>query len=284
MLHAERAERPVGNEPALWRGQLPRLLPDAHKYSRGAVTVLSGAVHATGAARLAAAAALRTGAGIVTIASPSEAVPVNAGYLAALVVKPSNDVASFRALLGKSDGAVVVGPAAGVGEGTADRVLAALETGWGVVIDADAITSFADQPERLFATIRTRRGATVLTPHEGEFPRLFPDLEGSRSSRALAAAQRSGAVVVLKGRETLIAAPDGRLVVNRGAPPDLATAGAGDVLCGVVAALLAGGMAAFDAAAAAVWIHGAAGTRAGPGLIADDLPAAIRTVMNDLRA
>jgi hydroxyethylthiazole kinase-like uncharacterized protein yjeF len=275
------------NAPALWHHLLPRAAPDQHKYSRGAVLVLSGDESHSGAARLAAAAALRCGAGLVTIASPARALAINAGYLAALIVRPCEDEKDFAALL--EDGrvtAAVVGPGAGVAAATAGKTLAALASRAAVVIDADAVTSFRDAPDRLFGAIQGRAAATLLTPHAGEFARLFPDLAGdaSRQRQARAAAERSGAVIVLKGARTVIAAPDGRLVVNGNAPPHLATAGSGDVLCGIAAALLAGGMSGFEAAAAAVFVHGAAGERAGWGLIADDLPTAARAVLAALIA
>ena len=171
---------------------------------------------------------------------------------------------------------MLVGPGNGVGEQTRERALAALEAGRAVVLDADALTSFQDKPRRLFRAIKSR---CVLTPHEGEFSRLFPDTGGDKLTRARAAADESGAVVLLKGADTVIAAPDGRAAINCNAPATLATAGTGDVLAGLIVGLLAQGMNSFDAACAAAWLHGAAGAAFGPGLIAEDLPEALPGIL-----
>jgi hydroxyethylthiazole kinase-like uncharacterized protein yjeF len=272
------------NDPTLWRAHLQPPAPGAHKYLRGHAFVVSGPAYATGAARLAAAAALRTGAGLVTVLSPPDAVLVNAAQLTAIMVRPfdhADDIA--RILADPRAGAVVIGPGNGVGTGTRENVEAALATGIASVLDADALTSFADEPQRLFELIGSGGGPVVLTPHEGEFGRLFK-AEGPKIERARAAAQTSGAVVVLKGPDTVIAAPDGRLAINANATADLATAGSGDVLAGMIAGLLAQGVPAFEAAAAAVWIHGAAGAALGRGLIAEDLPAAIPAVLQSFGA
>ncbi len=244
--------------------ELPSLAPTAHKFERGHVAVLSGPFHATGAARLSAAGAARI-AGYVTVLSSGSALAANAAHLTSTVLRRADTPEQIAAALAKVD-AVVAGP--GLGDDR-DKLLAVLGTGKPVVLDADAFTLFADTPDALFAAIQA---PAVLTPHEGEFVRMFGALPGSKIHRARAAAARAGAVVVLKGADTVVAAPDGRAAVNRDAPPSVATAGSGDVLSGVIAALLARGLSPFDAACAGVALHSRAGRRAGPGLIADDLP------------
>ncbi|MEX1147145.1 MAG: ADP/ATP-dependent (S)-NAD(P)H-hydrate dehydratase, partial [Sphingomonadales bacterium] len=175
------------------------------------------------------------------------------------------------------------GPGNGVTPATRQRVEMVLKGGKrSVVLDADALTVFADRPTDLFNLLHDN---CVITPHDGEFFRLFPELKSvpGKLDRARRAAEISGAIVLLKGADTVIAAPDGRVVINDNAPADLATAGAGDVLAGMVAGLLAQGMAAFDAAAAAVWVHGRAACNFGPGLVAGDLPAGIPSVLGELK-
>lgn len=276
------------NDPVLWARALPGLPPDGHKYDRGHVLALSGPIAATGAARLAAMAALRAGAGLVTVGSPPDALAVNAAHLTAIMLRPIAEAADLAECLGDTRyNTVVIGPGHGVTERTAECVGVALRSTAGVVLDADALTVFAETPDTLFRLTRDRGdSATVMTPHEGEFRRLFPDLaDGSGQSkvdRARAAADRSAAVVVLKGADTVIAVPDGRAVINDNAPPWLATAGSGDVLAGCIAGFLAQGMPAFEAASAAVWCHGAAASRFGQGLIAEDLPSGLPTVLAGL--
>jgi NAD(P)H-hydrate epimerase len=279
------------NSPAVWRRELPRPDAESHKYARGAVLVLSGPAHQTGAARLAARAALRSGAGIVTLASPLPAVAVNAAHLTAVMVAPFSDVRGFEALL--ADGrrrAIVVGPGAGVGPELRRLSAAALTRPAErrtIVVDADALTSFAGQAARLASLIARGGHAAVMTPHEGEFARLFAgaasvQAEDSKLQRARAAARLTGAVVVLKGADTVVAAPDGRASIGWDLPPTLATAGSGDVLAGLVAGLAAQGSPAFEAASAAVWLHGACARSFGPGLIAEDLPEALPGVLRGL--
>jgi len=223
----------------------------------------------TGAARMAARAAARTGAGLTTIAVSEIALPIYAAALTSIMVKPLASPEDFDRLLGDHRfSAFLIGPGAGTGEETRARVLAMLRTGRPTLIDADAITAFREDPSALDRAIV---GPCVLTPHDGEFRRLF-DPSGDKLTRTRAAARRSGAVIVLKGCDTVIAAPDGRAVINSNAPPTLATGGAGDVLSGIVLGLLAQGMEPFLAAAAAVWLHGAAAADFGAGLIAEDLP------------
>jgi ADP-dependent NAD(P)H-hydrate dehydratase / NAD(P)H-hydrate epimerase len=267
------------NGPALWLDAYPWPAPDAHKYRRGEVLVAGGAMM-TGAARLAARSAARVGAGMVTLAAPESAWPIYASSLTGTIVRPTRTLRDFAALLADPRrNAVLVGPGAGVEDGTRDRALAALVTRRAVVLDADAITVFASHPRMLFAAIA---GPTVMTPHEGEFARLFT-AAGDKLARARAAAKESGAVIVLKGHDTVIAAPDGRAVVNGNAPADLATAGSGDVLSGLVVGLLAQGLDPFRAASAAVWLHGEAAREFGPGLVAEDLIAGLPAVLRRLK-
>lgn len=275
--------RTVLNGPALWRDRFPRYELDTHKYRRGHAVVLSGSAHRTGAARLAARTALRAGAGLVTVASQPEAVAINASHLTAAMVEPIADEAAWTAFLADArKTAVLIGPGAGLTAATHRHVAVALASHAAVVLDADALTVFAHEPEALFGSIRGRQSPVVLTPHEGEFARLFPDLASDRLTRSRAAAQRSGAVILLKGPDTVIAAPNGRTAINANAPPWLATAGSGDVLAGLVIGLLAAGMPAFEAAAAAAWLHGDVASRLGPGLIAEDLPETLPGVLRDL--
>jgi ADP-dependent NAD(P)H-hydrate dehydratase / NAD(P)H-hydrate epimerase len=273
------------NAPQLWRKSFPAPRVDDHKYARGHVLVVSGDVAATGAARLSARGALRAGAGLVTLASPRDALAVNAAALTAVMVRAVDSVAEFaEQLADKRFNACALGPGAGVGARTVDFVHAALAAQRSLVLDADALTSFADAPDRLFSAIKAQsEPQVVLTPHEGEFPRLFSDLSNkhpgrSKLERVRAAAERSGAIVLLKGPDTTIAAPDGRAAIAANAPPWLATAGAGDVLSGMIAGLMAQGVDAFEAAAMGVWMHGEAAREAGPGLIAEDLPEVLPAV------
>jgi len=281
--------RAVANDPALWRSQFPFPRIDGHKYSRGHAVVVSGPMSTTGAARLAARAALRAGAGLVTIASPRDALPVHAAANTAVMVRRTDGTEGLRALLAdRRLNAVVLGPGGGAGWELREEVLVALAGARAVVLDADALTSFADDPQRLSAAIAARAGQpTVLTPHDGEFARLFgAQAEGaqiqSRLDRASRATRASGAIVVLKGPDTVIAHPDGRTAINQNAPPWLATAGTGDVLAGLVAGLLAQGMPAFEAASAAVWLHGEAAAAAGPGMISEDLSEVLPVVYRRL--
>ena len=278
------------NSPSLWRDALRRLGPRSHKYARGAALVLSGPAHATGAARLAARAALRVGAGIVSIASPTNSVRVNAAHLTAIMVVPFAGPPAFEALLAdERRRAIALGPGAGVGPELRKLVAAALTRpaeGRTIVLDADALTSFAGEADKLGALIARGGHAAIMTPHEGEFARLFGgavgvNAEDDKLARARAAARLVGAVVVLKGPDTVVAAPDGRASIGWDLPPTLATAGSGDVLTGFAAGLAAQGLPAFEAASAAVWLHGAAARAFGPGLIAEDLPEALPGVLRE---
>lgn len=284
--------RTFANDLALWRAAFPVPRVDGHKYARGHAVVVSGAMPTTGAARLAARAALRAGAGLVTIASPRDALVVHAAGELAVMVRPADGADELRSLLeDRRLNAVVLGPGGGVGEGMRARVSAVLDGERAVVLDADALTSFASEPQALFTAISRHERPVVLTPHEGEFARLFGNAgqaadAPSKLERARHASRRSGAVVLLKGPDTVIAAPDGRAAINENAPPWLATAGAGDVLAGMIGGLLAQGMPGFEAACAATWLHGEAGTIAGPGLISEDLsetlPAIYRRLFENL--
>jgi hydroxyethylthiazole kinase-like uncharacterized protein yjeF len=277
------------NAPALWADRFPVPQPGGHKYHRGHAVVVSGDRSHTGAARLAARGALRAGAGLVTIATPRDALAVNAAGNLAVMVRAVDGADELRTLLADARlNALVLGPGGGVGGPMRDMVLAALAGERAVVLDADALTSFADAPEGLFDAIARRGSApTVLTPHEGEFARVFNKVtqaseHASKCDRAKAAAAASGAIVLLKGTDTVVATPAGRVSIAENAPPWLATAGSGDVLAGFVAGLLAQGMPAFEAASAATWLHGETGGEAGPGLIAEDLPEALRMVYRRL--
>jgi len=270
----------VADDPAWWLADFPRPGPDSHKYRRGHALVVGGAAM-TGAGRLAAKSAARLGAGLVTVAAPQAVFPIYAGALTGVIVASVADQDGFAALLGDTRrNAALIGPGAGVGVATQAQTLAILAAQKRTVLDADALTAFSDDPGILFAAIRS---PCVMTPHEGEFARLF-DPSGSKPERARRAARRSGAVVLLKGADTVVAAPDGRVAINANAPPQLATAGSGDVLAGMVLGLLAQGMEPFAAAAAAAWLHGAAGSRVGPGLVAEDLVEALPAVLNALTA
>ncbi|WP_235075856.1 NAD(P)H-hydrate dehydratase [Asticcacaulis sp. AC460] len=267
------------NSPDLWADSFPHPAADGSKYDRGHAVVLGGPMAATGAARLAARAALRIGAGLVSIVCDPSALMVYATALQAVMTKTVRDEAAFTELVNDARvTAVLMGPAAGVNDRTRNLVLAALNAGKACVLDADAITVFRDTPEALFAAIRS---PVLLTPHAGEFARLFGEAS-DREADALRAAQASGAVVLLKGRDTVIAAPDGRVVLNRDAPPWLATAGSGDVLAGFASGLIAQGMAVFEAACAAGWIHAECARAFGPGLIAEDLEAEVPSLLRTL--
>ena len=271
------------NGPGLWLDAFPWPATAAYKHSRGWLMVVSGPMSHTGAARLASRAGLRIGAGLATVLSPPDALAVNAGALEAVMVAPFGNEGELADAAARAT-AAVIGPAAGVGLATHANVLALAETGAALVVDADALTSFRAEPERLFRALDAR---DVLTPHPGEFERVFPGLLKSSPERIAAArtaAERAGAVVLLKGPDTVIAAPDGRAAVNTNGTPWLATAGSGDVLAGFIGGLLAQGMASFEAACAAAWIHAEAGAAFGPGLIAEDLPELAPEVLGRLLA
>jgi len=269
------------NGPALWADRLVWPGSESHKHARGRLIVVSGEGNSTGAARLAARAGLRIGAGLVTVLSPPDALLVNGAHLEAVMLKPFETDMELEAEAMMVD-AAVIGPAAGVTESTVSNLFALARTGAGLVIDADALTVFKDDSEEMFQVLDRD---DVLTPHPGEFERLFKGLLAASPERITAArtaAQRSGTVVLLKGSDTVIAAPDGRAVVNGNGSPWLATAGSGDVLSGFIGGLIAQGLDSFEAACAAVWMHSEAAAAFGPGLIAEDLPGLIPAVLKRL--
>ena len=289
------APRTSLNTPAAWLHHLPEPSLAGHKYARGHAVVVSGPIGQTGAARLCARGALRIGAGLVTVATPAEALPVHATALTAIMTRVADDADGLGAILGDPrKNAVAMGPGLGVGAGTRALVHAALAAPVSgdhdapprsVVLDADALTSFADEPQTLFDAIAASGHAVVLTPHDGEFAKLFGsvlDVKAPKPERVRAAAAVSGATVILKGPDTTIAHPDGRASIAMSEAPWLATAGSGDVLAGMVAGLLAQAMPAFEAACAAVWMHAEAARRFGPGLIAEDIPDALPPVLRQL--
>ena len=296
------------NVPALWRDGLPLPAISGHKYSRGHVLVVSGGPWSTGAARLAARGALRAGAGLVTLASPREALTINASQLTAIMLAPCDGPEELTAILNDPRfNAVVLGPGLGVGEATRALVRAALESnsqGRSVLLDADALTSFAGSLKDLATCIRASKKSVIFTPHEGEFAKLFKaqageveskpqtadalsqarptNTQAGKLNRVRTAAARAGATVVLKGPDTVIARPDGKASIAFDAPPWLATAGSGDVLAGIIAGLSAQGMDAFGAASAGCWLHSDAARAFGAGLIAEDLPEQLPGVLRGL--
>jgi len=253
------------NDPVLWKDFVPAPGVATHKYDRGHVLLVSGEAM-TGAIRLAALAARRAGAGLATVVAPAKAADILRGCEAGTIVAPLDRYAEL--LSDPRYNVVVVGPGSGVSAETRLNVLNALLADKKTVLDADALTSFAGNPDDLFRRTGER---CVMTPHEGEFRKLWGKVEGDKIARARHAAMRSGGIVLLKGADTVIAHPDGRAIVNSNAPPWLATAGAGDVLAGMIAGYMAQGMQPFWAAAAACWLHGKTAQRIGPGMIAEDM-------------
>lgn len=268
----------VHNHPMVWGRQMPQPADDVHKHQRGHVKVVSGGVSQTGAARLAAKAALRIGAGLVTVVSPPDALLVNAAHLTAVMLEKLDQAKpSFE-----SATAAVIGPAAGVNEDTKQRVLEALATDCKVVLDADALSVFEANPSELFERLRV---SDVLTPHFGEFKRLFGNLAEQGLNKIELARQASlqaGCIVLLKGPDTVIAAPDGRVVVSNHSIRWLATAGSGDVLAGFIAGLMGQGMESLVAAGMAAWVHGEAARRVGAGLISEDLEKMVPDILSAL--
>ncbi|MGE0754808.1 MAG: NAD(P)H-hydrate dehydratase [Alphaproteobacteria bacterium] len=276
------------NSPLLWRDSFVLPTPESNKYSRGHTLVVGADLGHTGASKLAALGALRAGSGLVSVACTPKALPVYAASLTAVMTKNAADLKQLDALVkDEKTTAILAGPGAGTGETTRQQVLQILSHEKPTVLDADALSAFKTTPKTLFGAIS---GDVVLTPHQGEFDRLFGHKEneelfrfdGLKHERARHAAKYSGAVVVYKGNDTVIASPDGRIAINAEAPVWLATAGSGDVLAGVIAGLMAQGMPAFEAACAGVWIHSRAAASFGPGLIAEDIPSALPAVYSEL--
>ncbi len=267
------------NTPDLWLDEWPTLNYHSHKYTRGHTMVVGGET-ITGAARLSALAAARIGSGLTSLLVPQSAFSIYAASMLSVMVKPYADQVTFsHHILDKKIKCFVIGPGAGVNPNTRWQVLQLLQAGKALVLDADALTVFAGNLSALTNAIQS---PCVLTPHEGEFKRLF-ELTEDRIKSTQKAAKLANAIVVLKGAETIIAAPDGNVIVNRDAPPTLATGGSGDVLAGLIAGLLAQGMHAFKAAAAANWVHSQAAKLFGPGLIAEDLPGSVPQVLKQLQ-
>lgn len=259
---------------SIGRPELSPLAEGTHKYSRGHAIVMSGPALRTGAARLAAQAALTVGAGLVTIVGPRDALNEHAAHVTAIMLRVKDAEFSF---IDDRVRAIIVGPGAGVSKALADDVLALLAKRIPMVLDADALSCFADNPDRLFASLYPQ---VVLTPHEGEFSRLFPDITlANRAAAAREAASRADCTILLKGSHTIIASPDDRFAINHHASPWLATAGSGDILAGIIGGLLAQGLAAFEGAATGAWLHGDVGIRFGPGLTADMMPEQIPAVL-----
>lgn len=269
------------NHLSLFAAALRRPSFGAHKFSRGAAAVMSGPRLKTGAARLAARAALRVGAGIVTLVAPKSAADEIAAHVTALMVREADDAAALADFLADPRvTACIIGPGAGADAATRAKTLAALDSQARCVLDADALTAFEANPAELYSHLRAD---DVLTPHGGEFARLFPSLKDEpRIIAARRAAEEAKAALVMKGADTIIAHPDGRAIINANAPADLATAGSGDVLAGLIGGLIAQGAPSFEAAAAGVFLHSAAAQIVGPGLIAEDLAEALPAVFRAL--
>ncbi|MFZ1814743.1 MAG: NAD(P)H-hydrate dehydratase [Rhizobiaceae bacterium] len=271
------------NAPTLWKHVFPCPSEDGHKYDRGHALVVSGARLRTGAARLAAMAGLRSGAGLVTLACERDASDEIANHVTALMVREYEGPAGLGALLAdKRLTSIVIGPGGGVGADMRDKVEVCLRSKRVCVLDADALSSFSDDSHRLFSLLGKSEEQSVLTPHAGEFARLFDSMGENKLARTIQAASTSRSIVVFKGADTVIAAPDGRAAINANAPAWLATAGTGDVLAGLIGGLLAQGMPAYEAACAGVWLHGEAAQLLGPGLIAEDLQKQLPAILAPL--
>ncbi len=271
------------NAPDLWRDDFPKRQTTGHKYTNGHVLCVSGLMGSTGAIRLAAMGALRIGAGLVTVAAPGAVMMTHAAHLTEIMlIKADNGAMLGEIAEDKRKNVILIGPGLGLDGNARGKVLAALASNGMLVLDADALTIFADDPQELFAKIKARTAPVILTPHGGEFARLFAVGLGSKLEAAAVAAEQSGAFVVYKGADTVIAAPNGPAFVNTNGSVHLASAGSGDVLAGIIAGLMAQNMPPLAAACAAVWYHGAAGTNLGPGLIASDIPVALPNLLKQI--
>jgi len=275
------------NAPELWHKHLSGPAAGAHKYTRGHTVVVSGKASATGAARLAARGALRMGSGLVTVASPPDAVLVNAAHLTAIMVRKFRGADGLAEVLSdERHNAVVIGPGAGVGEATRENILACLASSAHVVLDADALMSFVGHQQVLRDAVDDKaKGSVVITPHAGEYARFFDGGSASSLADVRMRSAKQKWVTVAKGPTTIVAEPGeaGRAAINTNAPPTLATAGSGDVLTGFIASLLAQGLPAFEAASAAVWLHGECANAFGQGLIAEDLPEMLPAALQNLQ-
>lgn len=279
-------ESATDNEPLLWQNALPQLNEHSHKYNRGHALIFSGGLTNTGAARLAAMSAARIGAGLVTVLSPSDALPVHAAHLTSIMLRETRTIQdALDCIKNRQVRAALIGSAYGLGIKTRNDCLQLLEKSSirALILDADALSSFEKETPSLFAAIHASQTETVLTPHAGEFARLFPDLAQddslTKAEKATQAAIRAGGCIVYKGSQTIVAMPDGKYSYNENGTPFLATAGSGDVLAGMITGLLAQGMPVFEAASAAVWLHCEAARKIGAGLIAEDLPLMLPQIL-----
>ncbi len=267
----EHASEVFENDISLWGHTFPFAGPSYHKYDRGHLLVLGGREPALGASRLASLAGLRIGAGLVTLAAPSETYTVQASSLTDIMVRKVDSHFGFIGILADQRiNTTLIGPGSGIGEKTAELALECLKKGKRLTLDADGLSSMAGRLQQLDAFPKRE---AVFTPHDGEFRRLFPDIDlaGNRLAAAQTAAKRAGVTIILKGVSTIVASPDGKSAINTCAPAWLSVGGTGDVLAGIVAGLLAQGMPVFEASCAAVWLHSRAAMKAGRGLIASDL-------------
>jgi len=274
------------NEPDFWLRYYPRIKEDGHKYDRGHAVVVSGPMESTGAARMGAKAALRIGSGLVSVATSKAAFYINAAQLTSIMLAVYDGPVGLADLFNSDPrrNALLIGPGAGATKDTRDNVAAALSGEATAVIDAEGLTAFEGNAQELFGLIHNRNAPTILTPHQGEFDRVFPELGNAESKleQAKRAAEISGAVVIIKGPDTVVAAPDGLSAISEGSPPWLATAGTGDVLAGMITGLCAQNMSPFDAAAAGIWMHSELARTFGPGLIAEDMADMIPPLLQRL--
>lgn len=269
------------NAPHLWLDNYPFPDPLGHKYDKGHALAISAGLEKSGAARLMAKASLRIGAGLVTIACPQDTLSAHAARTDAIMLSPMdglNDLLSDARI-----NSICLGPGLDPDVHTRQLVEDVLKLDKSIVLDAGALTAFSNKPDDLFSAIGSRAAPTILTPHDGEFARLFPEIDKSigKIDQAKVAANLAGATIILKGPDTVIAEPNGRIAVSNNAPAWLATAGSGDVLCGMISGLLAQGMPEFEAACAAVWFHGEAGNISGPGLISSELELALKIAIQN---